>query len=202
MEIRHSVVWKHFESGAPQGHENLFVCKCVFVRALHFSICVCPVFGARWAQGHQRCHRCPSFSHPSQKNMLIQTNLLFLLLRLSSPPTSPQHSSWDGLEETCVHHPQPGCLISFPYFFFFPLSSTFFIYQSSIIPSLGWLQWETMRKPVNRKRLKRACFARRSFLPRGKRRLPGGTTVVSTHGGGSRQKSFIWLLPRVLHGML
>ncbi len=40
MEICHSTIWKHFESRAPQGCENFFVCKCVFVRAC-ISECVC-----------------------------------------------------------------------------------------------------------------------------------------------------------------
>lgn len=52
------------KAGVPQGHQNLFECKCVCSRS-RFCICVCPVFVVLWAQGHQRCHHCPSFSHPS-----------------------------------------------------------------------------------------------------------------------------------------
>lgn len=130
MEIWYRIIWKHFESGVPHGHENLFVWNCVCLR-LHFLYlcvsCVCSVL----SPGTSAMPPLSQFLTSLLKNMLIQTNLPFLL---SSP-----YFSWDGLEETDVHHSQPGCLIShFPSFFlYFTIPNHLFPQQAA---------WEMMRK--------------------------------------------------------
>lgn len=93
------------------------MCVCSRLAFLYLCVsCVCSTL----SPGTSAMPPLSQFLTSLSKNMLIQTNLLFLLLRLSSPPSPPhpQHFSWDGLEETRVHHPQPGCLISFPSFIF------------------------------------------------------------------------------------
>lgn len=81
MEIWDRIIWKHFESGVPHGHENLFVCNCVCSR-LHFLClcvsCVCSVL----SPGTSAMPPLSQFLTSLLKNMLIQTNLPFLL---SSP---------------------------------------------------------------------------------------------------------------------
>lgn len=173
------------------------MCVCSRLAFLYLCVsCVCSTL----SPGTSAMPPLSQFLTSLSKNMLIQTNLLFLLLRLLLSPPQTLLMGWTGGDMRSS--PTARVFDFLPSFFFF-FHFLYFILPVHIIPSLGWLQWETMRKPVNRKQLKRACFVRRSFLLRGKRRLPGGTTVVSTRGGGgSRQKSFILLLPHVLHGML
>lgn len=53
------------KAGFPKGTRiSSCVNVCWFLLAF-LHLCTCPVFVARWAQGHQQCHHCPSFSHPS-----------------------------------------------------------------------------------------------------------------------------------------
>lgn len=83
--------------GLPKG---VRVSSCVNVRlfALAFLyVCVCPVFVAL-SPGTSAMPQLSQFLTSLLKNMLIQTNLLFLLCS-SHPPCS----SWDGLEETYNH---------------------------------------------------------------------------------------------------
>lgn len=164
MEIWCGVIWKHFESRVPQGHQNLFVCKCVFVRAcISAFVCVSCV--------------CSTLS-PGTSAMPPLSQFLTSLLKkhVDSDKTSPLSSApqippGDGLEETYVHHPQPGCLI-----FHFTSSLFFisnFILLFQIISFPNWLPREMKRKVVNRKQLKYSCFFCVSLL-HSKCRLPGG----------------------------
>lgn len=113
MEIRRGVIWKRFESGLPQGRPSLFVCKCVFVR-----VCI-PAFVCV-----SRVCRAPS---PGTSAMPPLSQFLTSVLKkkhVDSDKTSPLSSAphvppGDGLEETRVHHPQPGCLISHSFFIIF-----------------------------------------------------------------------------------
>lgn len=110
MEIRRGVVWKRFESGLPHGRRSLSVCKCVFVRVgISASVCVSRVCSAP-SPGTSAMPPLSQFlASVLKKNMLIQTK----------PLRSPRLPPGDGLEETRVHHPPPGCLI-FHFFFFHP----------------------------------------------------------------------------------
>lgn len=112
------------------------------------------------------------------KNMLIQTNLLFLLCS-SHPP----QSSWDGLEETYVHHPQPWCLIfNFPSFSYF-FSTSCYYSKSSLSPTdFNERRWGNL-SIGNSWSMPFSCV---TLLHR-KCRLPGEMAGVSTHGG-SHQK--------------
>lgn len=83
MEIWHGIIWKHFESRVPQGHQNLFVCKSVFVRACVSAFvcvsCVCSTL----SPGTSAMPPLSQFLTSLLKNMLIQTKPLLSPLPLT-----------------------------------------------------------------------------------------------------------------------
>lgn len=82
MEIWHGVIWKHFESRVPQGRQNLFVCKCVFVRTCISAFvcvsCVCSTL----SPGTSVMPPLSQFLTSLLKKMLIQTKPLLSPLLL------------------------------------------------------------------------------------------------------------------------
>lgn len=120
MEISHSTIWKHFESRAPQGHKNLFVCKCVFVHTcICVSLCVSCVCSTL-SPGTSAMPPLSQFLASLLKNMLIQTNLLFLLC--SSLPSSSLGMDWMRHTTTAnVHHHSQGVWFSSSFFDFISL---------------------------------------------------------------------------------
>lgn len=135
MEICRGVIWKHFESGLTQGHQKVFVCKCVFVRVcISAFVCVSCV--------------CSTLSPGTSAMPPLSQFLTFVLKKhVDSDKTSPLSSApqiphGDGLEETCVHHPQPGCLIfHFTSLLFFLFQTLFYYSKSSLSPTDFHRRW-------------------------------------------------------------
>lgn len=181
MEISHSTIWKHFESRAPQGHKNLFVCKCVFVHTcICVSLCVSCVRSAL-SPGTSAMPPLSQFLASLLKNMLIQTNLLFLLC--SSLPFSSLGMDWMRHTTTAnVHHPQPGCLI---FLFLFWL---YFTILNHLFPN--WVPAERAKKLVNTKQLENSCFLYVILASQLQRECRIPDLMAMWKHGGSYQKDF------------
>lgn len=165
MEIWCGVIWKHFESGVPQGLQNLFVCKCVFVRACISAFvcvsCVCSTL----SPGTSAMPPLSQFLTSLLKNMLIQTKPLL------SPLLLGFLLGMDWRRHTFITHSQDVWFSTSLLLFFFFISNFILLFQ--IISFPNWLPREMKRKVVNRRQLKYSCFFCVS-LPRSKCRLPGG----------------------------
>lgn len=169
MEIWCGVIWKYFESGVPQGHQNLFVCKCVFVRACNFAfVCVSCV--------------CSTLS-PGTSAMPPLSQFLTSLLKkyVDSDKTSPLLLRFlmgvDWSRHVFITHSQDVWFSTSLFLFF--ISNFILLFQ--IISFPNWLPWEMKRKVVNRNQLKSSCFFCVSLL-HSKCRLPRGMAAASTHG--------------------
>lgn len=120
------------KAGLPKGARiSSCVNVCLFALAfLYVCVCVSCVCSAL-SPGTSVMPPLSQFLTSLLKNMLIQTNLLFLLC--SSHPPAPLGMDWGRRTTTAdVHHPQPACLIfHFPSFF-----SLYFTIPNHLFPQL------------------------------------------------------------------
>lgn len=136
MEIWCGVIWKHFESGVPQGHQSLFVCKCVFVRAcVSAFVCVSCVCSTP-SPGTSAMPPLSQFLTSLLKNMLIQTKPLL------SPLLLGVLLGMDWRRHTFITHSQDVWFSTLLFILFFILFQTLFYYsKSSLSPTDFHERW-------------------------------------------------------------
>lgn len=134
MEIWRGVIWKHFESGVPQGRQNLFVCKCVFVRACISAFvcvsCVCSTL----SPGTSAMPPLSQFLTSLLKNMLIQTKPLL------SPLLLGFLLGMDWRRHTFITHSQD-VWFSTSLLLFFLFQTLFYYSKSSLSPTDFHERW-------------------------------------------------------------
>lgn len=192
MQIRPSYinsnhnVWRFhtapFEStlkaGLPKGTRiSSCVNVCLFTLAFVCVSCVCSAL----SPGTSAMPPLSQFLASLLKNMLIQTNLLFLLC--SSLPSSSLGMDWIRHTTTAnVHHPQPGCLI---FLFLFWL---YFTILNHLFPD--WVPAERVKKLVNTKQLENSCFLYVILASQLQRECRIPDLMAMWKHGGSYQKDF------------